>query len=255
MLVRQYTILNELSHNNNLKGRILIYGGDKDAISYWCTDFFDPLYHPHMPDGKYDTIVCSYILCFLTPVQRRFVLNDIQKRLCKGGVAYFTVKPQYHLPFKLHCAFKDFTIYRASHRSLKNWGKIYESRALVKMMETYLERKDVQWKEWTRASDPVTAQLSEDFQVIVWREGGHRPDEEMFTKLRFAQGQHVSFDIVADGQLWRSAYHQSTPCETEFPFPTWRASAILELKDCRELLDAVIKEATYTKELSWVDNY
>jgi len=243
----QATILNELSHKNCFKGRTLIYGGDS-GTNYWCADFFDPLYRPQMPAGKYDTIVCSYILCFLTPNQRSFVLQDILKRLNKGGLVYFTVTPGYHLPFRSFLDFTKFTTYKASHWSLTNWSNVYERQAIIERLRFYIEREDVLWEEWSRPDIPITTQLSKDFRVILWREGIPQPDAEMVYKLKFVYGKSISGDMTADGQFWRTAYNQSTPIDDDVSFPVWRIDTTrLTFAACRELLDAAIKNLSYTR--------
>lgn len=238
----QAAILNALSHKNCLMGRTLIYGGE-NGTSYWGADVFDPLYQPQMPEGMYDTIVCSYILCFLTPKQRSFVLQDILKRLNKGGLVYFTVTLGYHLPFRSFLDYAKFTTYKASHRSLTNWSNVYERQAIIERLWFYVEREDVLWEEWPRPDMLIVAQLAKDFRVILWREGIHQPDAEMVYKLKFVYGKSISYEMTIDGQLWTTAYNQSTLRDDDISFPVWHTDTTrLTLAACRELLDAAIKK-------------
>ena len=75
-------------------GRVLDYGCGKgcDARTYnW--EMFDPHFMPDMPAGKFDTIVCNYVLNVIdSEAERTRVLADIRSRLHKGGCAYITVR-------------------------------------------------------------------------------------------------------------------------------------------------------------------
>lgn len=76
-----------------LKGRCLDYGcgRGKDAKTYGM-DRYDPHYHPHKPEGKYDTIVCTYVLNVVDPKDVRYILKDIHRLPAPGGTAYLTVR-------------------------------------------------------------------------------------------------------------------------------------------------------------------
>jgi len=82
-----------LREANLVKGRVLDYGCGKgqDAKGLRC-DKYDPHYAPSKPRGKYDTILCSYVLNVLDTPERAKVLADIRKLLKKGGRAYITVR-------------------------------------------------------------------------------------------------------------------------------------------------------------------
>ena len=240
----QAAILNALSHKNCFVGRTLIYGGDSGTC-YWYADLFDPLYRPQMPEGTFDTIVCSYVLGFLTPKKRRFVMQDILKRLNKGGLVYFTVTPKYHLPFRYFLDYNKFTTYKVSHRSLINWNNAHECQTIIESLQFYVEREDIVWEEWPRPDMLIVAQLAKDFRVILWREGIHQPDAEMVYKLKFVYGKSISDEMTTDGQLWRTAYNQSTLRDDDSSFPVWHTDTTrLTLAACRELLDAAIKKSS-----------
>lgn len=101
--------VNWLLHNGFLTGHILDYGCGKCAQLNWkliagskCVESvtnYDPYYAPNglkdgspSPDGKYDVILCIYVLCALPAKEDYKILKDIQSRLRKGGVAYIVVR-------------------------------------------------------------------------------------------------------------------------------------------------------------------
>jgi len=77
-----------------LIGRTLDYGcgrGD-DAAELGCASY-DPHYQPVMPEGKFDTIMCNYVLNVIeSPEAIMSVLADIRDRLNEHGVAYISVR-------------------------------------------------------------------------------------------------------------------------------------------------------------------
>ena len=82
-----------LQEKELLKGRILDYGSgrgfDADAIS---SDRYDPYWHPVKPTGKYDTIICNYVLNVVSEEVQKAIIEDIRNLLKKDGVAYVSVR-------------------------------------------------------------------------------------------------------------------------------------------------------------------
>lgn len=76
-----------------LKGRCLDYGcgRGKDAETYGM-DRYDPEYFPAIPEGKYDTITCTYVLNVVHPEVVPNVLSHIRRLLARGGRAYISVR-------------------------------------------------------------------------------------------------------------------------------------------------------------------
>ena len=92
-----------LFKDNALRGRILDYGcGRGSDVAYLnahrieCSpvvEGFDPHFSPSMPQGKFDTILCTYVLNVIEDYEeRRRVLHRIADALAPGGVAYVTVR-------------------------------------------------------------------------------------------------------------------------------------------------------------------
>jgi hypothetical protein len=76
-----------------LKGRLLDYGygRGKDADTYGM-DRYDPHFFPCRPEGKYDTVTCTYVLNVVDPEDVAYILEDIRRLLAPGGIAYLTVR-------------------------------------------------------------------------------------------------------------------------------------------------------------------
>lgn len=86
--------MRRLDRDNRLVGRVLDYGCGKgyDA-DYYNTDSYDPHYQPVMPKGKFDTIVCNFVLNVIESAEEReAVLSDIRARLGDNGHAYVSVR-------------------------------------------------------------------------------------------------------------------------------------------------------------------
>ncbi len=87
-----------LADNNLLKSRILDFGcglgNDVDLLQQKGLDItgYDPYYAPIDPVGKFDTIVCCYVLNVLMPEEQIDVLMNIAHLLKPGGKAYYAVR-------------------------------------------------------------------------------------------------------------------------------------------------------------------
>lgn len=77
-----------------LIGTLLDYGCGKgvDADIY-DMDRYDPHYQPNMPNGKYVTVTCNYVLNVIQSKTRRaVVMQSIRNKLTPEGIAYITVR-------------------------------------------------------------------------------------------------------------------------------------------------------------------
>jgi len=76
-----------------LCGRVLDYGCGKGAdAALLGLEKYDPYYQPNLPDGKFDTVVCTYVLCVLDEQLEEKVLSMIHGLLADGGKAYVTAR-------------------------------------------------------------------------------------------------------------------------------------------------------------------
>ena len=75
-------------------GEVLDYGCGKGGDAYRLgIDSYDPHYQPDMPVGRFDTILCSFVLNTIPSVEdREAIVADVLNRLKPGGRAYFTVR-------------------------------------------------------------------------------------------------------------------------------------------------------------------
>lgn len=82
-----------LQKNNLLLGRVLDYGCgkglDADVLGI---EKYDPYFFPEKPKGKFDTIVCNYVLNAVSTENVTKIIADIDALLDKRGTAYLTVR-------------------------------------------------------------------------------------------------------------------------------------------------------------------
>lgn len=53
---------------------------------------YDPHYQPVMPEGLFDVILCTYVLCTVKEEDQNYILWDIQRRLKGNGVGFISVR-------------------------------------------------------------------------------------------------------------------------------------------------------------------
>ena len=87
-----------LLQHNLLKGRILDFGCgfgyDTDELRNRGFDItgYDYYYRSDYPEGKFDTIICNYVLNVLEPYAQAEVLMNVTNLLSPKGTAYFAVR-------------------------------------------------------------------------------------------------------------------------------------------------------------------
>lgn len=129
-----------LLQNGYLEGRILDFGcgtgKDVEFLKQKGCDVegYDPYYAADFPKGKFDTIICHYVLNVLMPEEQAGVLMEISELLKPTGTAYFTVRRdikksgfRYHT--KKHCEVYQCKV-RLPYKSilLADHCEIYEYR-------------------------------------------------------------------------------------------------------------------------------
>lgn len=77
-----------------LKGRVLDYGAGRGQDARLLdAEAYDPWFYPDMPKGKFDTIICNYVLNVLPDVcDRCDVLKSMRKLIKKSGSIYISVR-------------------------------------------------------------------------------------------------------------------------------------------------------------------
>lgn len=99
-----------------LKGKILDFGCgfgfDTDELKRQGYDItgYDYYYRPDFPKGKFDTIICNYVLNVLEPYAQAEVLMNVANLLSPKGTAYFAVRRDLtEEGFRLHAIHKQYT--------------------------------------------------------------------------------------------------------------------------------------------------
>jgi diadenosine tetraphosphate (Ap4A) HIT family hydrolase len=81
-----------------MRGRVLDFGSGlgEDVVFLRQRGFdvsgYDPYYAPDPPQGKFDTILCLYVLNVLLPEEQAHVLMAVSELLAPTGRAYFAVR-------------------------------------------------------------------------------------------------------------------------------------------------------------------
>jgi len=76
-----------------IKGRILDYGCGHSKDGFLLGgDRYDPYYFPEKPEGRYDTILCTYVLNVVDALTARGITESIKELLAPSGNAYITVR-------------------------------------------------------------------------------------------------------------------------------------------------------------------
>lgn len=105
-----------LAQRNLLKGRILDfgcgYGFDTDYLKEKGFDIvgYDNYYRKDYPEGKFDTIICNYVLNVLEPYEQAEVMMEVSSLLNPDGTAYFAVRRDLMQDgFRWHAIHKEYT--------------------------------------------------------------------------------------------------------------------------------------------------
>jgi len=76
-----------------IKGRALDFGcGHGMDAKHYDMETYDPYWHPDMPTGLFDTIICVYVLNVVAESTQWNIVERIQDKLTKDGKAYFAVR-------------------------------------------------------------------------------------------------------------------------------------------------------------------
>jgi len=82
-----------LEEEGHLDGRTLDYGcGRGFDAGHLGLESYDPNFFHGIPEGKFDTITCNYVMNVVTEEVASWLINDIESRLAPGGHAFITVR-------------------------------------------------------------------------------------------------------------------------------------------------------------------
>lgn len=88
------------------------YGFDTDELKRQGYDItgYDYYYRPEYPDGKFDTILCNYVLNVLEPYAQAEVMMNVTNLLAPTGTAFFAVRRDLtEEGFRLHAIHRQYT--------------------------------------------------------------------------------------------------------------------------------------------------
>lgn len=90
---RPFRYLSENGFVDVNKSRTLDFGCGRgfDATNAKM-EMYDPYYFPQMPKGKFDVILCNFVLNVLLEGESERVIKTISSKLKRNGKAYFTVR-------------------------------------------------------------------------------------------------------------------------------------------------------------------
>lgn len=138
--------IRQLVSRGLIKGRVLDFGaGHGIDVTYLkeCgieAEGFDPYYAPNVPEGRYDTIICTYVLNVLLPLEQAHVLMAVSELLMPSGNAYFTVRRDIQdSGYRTHAIYKE-QVYQC------NVLLPFQSILLTKHCEIYCYRHITQQK-------------------------------------------------------------------------------------------------------------
>lgn len=106
----------------HIRGRVLDFGcgfgADVRFLEAKGFDVvgYDPHYAPERPEGRFDTVLCHYVLNVLMPREQTRVLMDVSEVLKPSGAAFYSVRRDLRRPgFRLHRKHRRYT-YQANVR-------------------------------------------------------------------------------------------------------------------------------------------
>ncbi len=149
-----------------IQGRVLDFGcGTGTDVNFLRANQFnvvgyDPYYAPEYPTGKFDTILCHYVLNVLLGEEQAHVLMAISELLKPTGRAYFTVRRDIQQSgFRTHTQ-HDCKVYQA------NVALPYKSILLAEHCEVY------EYQHFNRINNPrnIDCQYcnhTDDFELVT----------------------------------------------------------------------------------------
>lgn len=145
----------------HINGRVLDfgcgYGADVDFLAEKGFDVtgYDSHHAPTYPEGRFDTILCHYVLNVLFRKEQSRVLMEVAELLRPSGTAYFTVRRDLRRP--------GFRMHRKHRRQTYQCNVIlpYESLIRTEFCEIYRYRHFNQRKPDSESECPFCAPESE----------------------------------------------------------------------------------------------
>lgn len=82
-----------LHSNGYIRGRVLDFGcGRGMDASFFNWNSYDKHWKPDLPPGKFDTILCTYVLNVVGSIEHGEIITKMRSLLNPGGHIYITVR-------------------------------------------------------------------------------------------------------------------------------------------------------------------
>jgi diadenosine tetraphosphate (Ap4A) HIT family hydrolase len=155
-----------LLKNNLLKGKVLDFGcglgSDVNILKEIGVDVvgYDKFYFPQLPNEKFDTIICLYVLNVLLKEEQTEVLLKVSQLLNPGGIAYFAVRRD--------VKFEGFRTHKIHQKQTYQCNVVlpYKSILLNEYCEIY-EYKHINQSELNLSSDCPFCNPDKDREIIL----------------------------------------------------------------------------------------
>lgn len=155
-----------LLKNNLLKGKVLDFGcglgSDVNILKEKGVDVvgYDKFYFPQLPNEKFDTIICLYVLNVLQKEEQTEVLLKVSQLLNSGGIAYFAVRRD--------VKFEGFRTHKIHQKQTYQCNVVlpYKSILLNEYCEIY-EYKHINQSELNLSSDCPFCNPDKDREIIL----------------------------------------------------------------------------------------
>ncbi len=155
-----------LLKNNLLKGKVLDFGcglgSDVNILKEKGVDVvgYDKFYFPQLPNEKFDTIICLYVLNVLQKEEQTEVLLKVSQLLNSGGIAYFAVRRD--------VKFEGFRIHKIHQKQTYQCNVVlpYKSILLNEYCEIY-EYKHINQSELNLSNDCPFCNPDKDREIIL----------------------------------------------------------------------------------------
>jgi diadenosine tetraphosphate (Ap4A) HIT family hydrolase len=155
-----------LLKNNLLKGKVLDFGcglgSDVNILKEKGVDVvgYDKFYFPQLPNEKFDTIICLYVLNVLLKEEQTEVLLKVSQLLNSGGIAYFAVRRD--------VKFEGFRTHKIHQKQTYQCNVVlpYKSILLNEYCEIY-EYKHINQSELNLSSDCPFCNPDKDREIIL----------------------------------------------------------------------------------------
>ena len=155
-----------LLKNNLLKGKVLDFGcglgSDVNTLKEKGVDVvgYDKFYFPQLPNDKFDTIICLYVLNVLQKEEQTEVLLKVSQLLKPGGTAYFAVRRD--------VKFEGFRTHKIHQKQTYQCNVVlpYNSILLNEYCEIY-EYKQINQSEVNLGNDCPFCNPDKDREIIL----------------------------------------------------------------------------------------